>query len=119
MSITAEGPLLAGHSRTTAAPVNPLKQNRLASVDILRALTMLLMIFVNDLWSLTNVPGWLEHTQAAEDGMGLADTVFPAFLFIVGITTVVSLKKHIKEENKMLLYRSIFARALLFVRILL
>ena len=86
MSITAEGPLLAGHSRTTAAPVNPLKQNRLASVDILRALTMLLMIFVNDLWSLTNVPGWLEHTQAAEDGMGLADTVFPAFLFITGMS---------------------------------
>ena len=64
----------------------PPKQTRLASVDILRALTMLLMIFVNDLWSLTNIPGWLEHTQAAEDGMGLADTVFPAFLFITGMS---------------------------------
>jgi len=66
--------------------MNPPKQNRLASIDILRALTMLLMIFVNDLWSLTNIPGWLEHTQAAEDGMGLADTVFPAFLFITGMS---------------------------------
>jgi heparan-alpha-glucosaminide N-acetyltransferase len=64
----------------------PPKQNRLASIDILRALTMLLMIFVNDLWSLTNIPAWLEHTQAAEDGMGLADTVFPAFLFITGMS---------------------------------
>ncbi|MBS1577319.1 MAG: DUF5009 domain-containing protein [Bacteroidetes bacterium] len=64
----------------------PPKQTRLASIDILRALTMLLMIFVNDLWSLTNIPGWLEHTQAAEDGMGLADTVFPAFLFITGMS---------------------------------
>lgn len=63
-----------------------IKSNRVASIDILRALTMTLMIFVNDLWSLTNIPAWLEHTAAAEDGMGLADTVFPAFLFITGMS---------------------------------
>ena len=47
---------------------------------------MLLMIFVNDLWSLSGIPGWLEHKAAHEDGMGLADVVFPAFLFIVGLS---------------------------------
>ena len=61
---------------------------RLASIDVFRALTMLLMIFVNDLGTLTNIPLWLEHTKAAEDGMGLADTVFPAFLFIVSSYTI-------------------------------
>jgi predicted acyltransferase len=66
--------------------MNSLNQNRLVSIDILRALTMTLMIFVNDLWSLTGIPGWLEHTAAAEDGMGLADTVFPAFLFLTGMS---------------------------------
>jgi heparan-alpha-glucosaminide N-acetyltransferase len=60
--------------------------NRIASIDILRALTMVLMIFVNDLWSLTNIPEWLEHVPAHYDGMGLADVVFPAFLFIVGMS---------------------------------
>lgn len=64
----------------------PSFKQRLASIDVFRALTMFLMIFVNDLWSLTNIPLWLEHTQAAEDGMGLADVVFPAFLFIVGLS---------------------------------
>lgn len=59
---------------------------RLASVDAFRALTMFLMIFVNDLWSLSNVPGWLDHATRTEDRMGLADTVFPAFLFIVGLS---------------------------------
>ncbi len=59
---------------------------RLASIDVFRALTMLLMIFVNDLWSLKNIPGWLEHVSKEADGMGLADTVFPAFLFIVGLS---------------------------------
>ena len=47
-----------------------MASNRLKSIDILRALTMLLMIFVNDLWSLTDIPAWLEHKAADEDGMG-------------------------------------------------
>jgi heparan-alpha-glucosaminide N-acetyltransferase len=59
---------------------------RLNSIDILRALTMLLMIFVNDLWTLSDIPSWLGHKSAHEDGMGLADVVFPAFLFIVGLS---------------------------------
>lgn len=59
---------------------------RLASIDVFRAFTMFMMIFVNDLWTLTGIPEWLEHTAAEADGMGLADTVFPAFLFIVGLS---------------------------------
>ena len=47
---------------------------------------MFLMIFVNDLWSLEGVPQWLEHSKAADDDMGLSDVVFPAFLFIVGLS---------------------------------
>jgi heparan-alpha-glucosaminide N-acetyltransferase len=59
---------------------------RLASIDVFRALTMFLMIFVNDLWTLREIPAWLLHTKAQEDGMGLSDVVFPAFLFIVGLS---------------------------------
>lgn len=59
---------------------------RIASIDILRALTMVLMIFVNDLGTLRNIPGWLEHVESGVDGIGLADVVFPAFLFIVGLS---------------------------------
>ena len=59
---------------------------RIASIDILRALTMVLMIFVNDLWSLKDTPAWLGHVASGVDGIGLADTVFPAFLFIVGMS---------------------------------
>lgn len=47
---------------------------------------MVLMIFVNDLWSLTTIPAWLEHVPRGVDGIGLADVVFPAFLFIVGMS---------------------------------
>lgn len=74
-----------------------MKNKRLPSIDILRALTMLLMIFVNDLWSLTNVPRWLLHTEANEDGMGLSDAVFPAFLFIVGLSIPHALKARLEK----------------------
>jgi predicted acyltransferase len=84
--MTTEGPVLAGHYKASQGKLNPPRQDRVASIDILRALTMLLMIFVNDLGTLTHIPGWLEHTKAAEDAMGLADTVFPAFLFITGMS---------------------------------
>jgi predicted acyltransferase len=47
---------------------------------------MILMIFVNDLWSLKEIPTWLEHVEHGVDGIGLADVVFPAFLFIVGLS---------------------------------
>jgi heparan-alpha-glucosaminide N-acetyltransferase len=64
----------------------PGLMQRINSIDILRALTMVLMIFVNDLWSLKNIPGWLGHVEHGVDGIGLADVVFPAFLFIVGLS---------------------------------
>src|SRR4051812_7634881 len=72
-------------NRTASASV-PTDLARVDSIDILRALTMMLMIFVNDLWSLHDIPVWLEHVERGVDGIGLADVVFPAFLFIVGLS---------------------------------
>jgi predicted acyltransferase len=66
----------------TAAPPAP---GRVASVDALRGLTILLMIFVNDLGPAA--PAWMHHIRPPNaDGMTLADIVFPAFLFIVGVS---------------------------------
>ncbi|MEX6686765.1 DUF5009 domain-containing protein [Danxiaibacter flavus] len=76
-----------------------LPTNRVAAIDVTRALTMLLMIFVNDLWSLRDIPGWLEHVAAKDDGMGLADTVFPAFLFIVGLSIPFAIAARIKKGD--------------------
>jgi predicted acyltransferase len=50
----------------------------------MRGLTLVLMLFVNDL-NMNVAPGWLGHQAADFDGMGLADWVFPGFLFIVGM----------------------------------
>jgi len=47
---------------------------------------MFMMIFVNDFWTLTDIPEWLGHAKVNEDRMGLSDWVFPGFLFIVGLS---------------------------------
>src|SRR4030095_15094374 len=66
--------------------VKSIPATRVVTIDIVRALTMVLMIFVNDLGSLKGIPLWLEHVEPGVDGIGLADVVFPAFLFIVGLS---------------------------------
>ncbi len=89
---------------------------RIASIDIFRALTMLLMIFVNDLWTLNNIPGWLEHKEAHEDGLGLADVVFPAFLFIVGISIPYAVKARLsKGESPVRIFFHILRRSLALI----
>ena len=59
---------------------------RNSAIDMFRGLTMFLMVFVNDLWTVEGVPHFLEHTETLEDGMGLADIVFPMFLFAMGMS---------------------------------
>ena len=63
----------------------PVPAGRVASVDALRGLTILLMVFVNDLGPAA--PSWMHHIRPPDaDGMTLADVVFPWFLFIVGVS---------------------------------
>jgi heparan-alpha-glucosaminide N-acetyltransferase len=72
---------------------------RMASVDILRGLTMVLMVFVNDLWSLKDIPNWLLHVPPGTDGIGLSDIVFPAFLFIVGLSLPLAIEARRKKGD--------------------
>lgn len=73
---------------------------RILSIDIMRGLTLILMLFVNDLY-MPGVPSWLGHMEADFDGMGLADWVFPGFLFMVGMAIPFSIGKRLSsgEDN--------------------
>ena len=71
---------------------------RIASVDIMRGLTLLLMLFVNDL-NMKVAPAWLGHMEADFDGMGLADWVFPGFLFIAGMAIPFAISGRIKRNE--------------------
>jgi heparan-alpha-glucosaminide N-acetyltransferase len=59
---------------------------RITSIDALRAVVMFSMIFVNDIAGVSSkiVPWWMRHYKG--NGMTFVDLVFPAFLFIVGLS---------------------------------
>lgn len=86
--------------------------NRVVAIDIFRALTMMMMIWVNDFWTLSGVPMWLEHAAMNEDRMGLSDWVFPGFLFIVGLSIpfAVNARKR-KGDSNGLIFKHIIIRS--------
>jgi len=82
---------------------------------------MLLMIWVNDFWTLSSIPKWLQHANATEDYLGFSDIIFPLFLFIVGLSiplaieqrrikglSIFSIAKHIIIRSASLLTIGIF-----------
>src|ERR1700724_3542079 len=82
---------LAQPSLTVAAPT------RVLSIDVLRGLTIALMILVND-------PGDWAHTYTQLDhapwnGFTLTDFVFPNFLFLVGSSIIFSLQSRIARGD--------------------
>ena len=71
-----------------APPAPPVKE-RLLSLDVFRGLTVAGMLLVNDPGSWGSIYAPLEH--APWNGWTPTDLIFPFFLFIVGITTHLSL----------------------------
>ncbi len=88
------------------------ENSRISSIDIMRGLTLVLMLFVNDLY-MPGVPAWLGHRAANFDGMGLADWVFPGFLFMVGMAIPFSIGNRIsKGQDNVAISKHIFGRTL-------
>ncbi len=108
-------------TKSAGSKQNPPVNRRLASIDVFRALTMLLMLWVNDFWTLVDIPEWLQHAAADENRMGFSDTIFPAFLFVVGLSipfaienrshkgdSTLSILMHIGERTFALLLMGVF-----------
>ncbi len=73
--------------------------SRVVSVDIFRGLTMLVMIFVNDLASVRGLPWWNYHLPTDINGITYVDMVFPAFLFIVGMAIPLAVNRRLEKGD--------------------
>jgi heparan-alpha-glucosaminide N-acetyltransferase len=71
---------------------------RVVSIDILRGITMAVMIFVNDLASVRGLSKWTYHMPANVDAMTYVDMVFPAFLFIVGMSLPIAVRQRLRRN---------------------
>ncbi len=67
-------------------------KGRLLSLDILRGITIAGMILVNNPGSWGHIYAPLEH--ASWNGLTPTDLVFPFFMFIMGVSTYMSLRKY-------------------------
>ena len=55
------------------------------------------MIWVNDFWTINNIPKWLKHAKTGEDYLGFSDVIFPWFLFVLGMSIPFSFENRIKQ----------------------
>src|ERR1700731_279172 len=86
--MTSSSSTTSSPSITDTSSREGTRSNRLASVDVLRGLTIAFMILVNNNGNEAAAYWPLKH--AAWNGFTPTDLVFPTFLFLVGITTVFS-----------------------------
>jgi len=82
---------------------------RILSIDIFRGMTILVMVFVNDVASVKGLPWWTYHIPPGVQGITYVDVVFPAFLFIVGMAIPLAIKKRKSKGDSLgkLIYHSI------------
>ncbi len=96
---------------STVAPLAP-KRERLLSLDVFRGMTVAGMLLVNDpgTWSAIFPP--LEHAEW--NGWTPTDLIFPFFLFIVGITTHLSLSaRRARGDSDSAIVKQILRRGLI------
>jgi heparan-alpha-glucosaminide N-acetyltransferase len=78
---------------------NTLTTQRILSIDVFRGITILVMIFVNDVAGVSGIPAWMKHVPADADAMTFVDVVFPAFLFIVGMSLPFALNNRLAKGD--------------------
>ncbi len=92
---------------------NALTTQRILSIDALRGITILVMIFVNELAGVQGIPVWMKHMPADADAMTFVDMVFPAFLFIVGMSIPFAISNRLsKGDSRLQLQLHILVRTI-------
>src|SRR5438270_4528057 len=103
------------YDATTSAPPAPAARERLVSLDVFRGLTVAGMLLVNNPGTWSSIYPPLEHAEW--NGWTPTDLIFPFFLFIVGITTQLSLNaRRARGDDEGAVRRQILRRgALIFL----
>lgn len=106
---------MATATLTAAAPVATFQSSkRIYSVDILRGLTIIAMVWANDMADLIPVksplpgvaspavPQWMKHMVPGVDGFTFVDLIIPIFMFLLGCSIPLALGKRLAQTGSIL-----------------
>lgn len=87
-----------------------MDNRRIIAIDIFRGLAVFIMLLVDSLPDFVNAYPLLLHSEW--QGLTLADTAFPSFMFIMGTAMVISFSKH-KDDSG--LWRKAVRRGIILI----
>src|SRR5450631_745461 len=88
-SLSLEAILMGG----LRPPIRMASNDRLVSLDVFRGITVAAMLLVNNPGS---EPAYAQLEHAAWNGWTFTDTIFPFFLWIVGVAMTLSFAKRME-----------------------
>jgi heparan-alpha-glucosaminide N-acetyltransferase len=103
---------------TVDRPVNgvSLASARIESIDLFRGINVLVMIFVDNLGMVKGLPWWTYHVSENANGMTYVDMVFPAFLFLMGMSILLSTRAQIaRGQSQLQIWWHVLVRSLSLV----
>jgi predicted acyltransferase len=88
-------------------------ENRITAIDVMRGLTLALMIVVN--LQIGEGKSYAQLLHAQWDGLTLTDVVFPTFMFVVGTSLAWTLEKYQRLGEAALLRKVLTRTAVIFL----
>ncbi|MGZ2411099.1 putative acyltransferase [Sphingomonas sp. F9_3S_D5_B_2] len=88
------------------APTEQTRPERLVSLDLLRGLAVIGMILVNEMAGMAP-PVYPLLLHSHWDGLTIADVVFPSFLFMVGVSIPLSLRRVQDADYARIFWRTV------------
>jgi heparan-alpha-glucosaminide N-acetyltransferase len=91
--------------------------SRIGAIDILKGLIIISILFIN-VFYLNYLPLWPDNNQAPAIAVILAGIIFPALIFLIGMTIPFSITKKINEGLTIHeILRHLFARSIILITV--